>query len=71
MSAPTPKEIRAARAYLYKHGLGFIRAIKFAASAKELDISFKLLHKVLEPFLGRMKGGRHGKEEVQQAGNPA
>lgn len=78
MTAPTPKEIRAARAYLYQQGLGFIRPMVFAAAAKEQNVKFKTLHKILEPWLGKPRkstkdeGGSDAQvQEEQQEAVPA
>lgn len=76
MTAPSPKEVRAARAYLFQHGVGFIRPFQFAAAAKEQDVGFKMLHRILEPWLGKKptkQGGRHaqGKEAEDSTALPA
>lgn len=73
MSSPTPKEIRAARAYLYQHGIGYVRPIQFAASAKEQNVSFKVLHKILEPWLRKARKSTTKEEanEGKKAMQPA
>lgn len=67
MAAPTPKEVRAARAYLYQHGMGYVRPLAFAAAAKEQDVSFKSLSRILEPWLGKKPTGKKGGTDAQEA----
>lgn len=52
MSPPVPKEIRAARAFLFQKKLHRISPRLFAASAKELDVPFK----DLLGLIGRIQG---------------
>jgi len=58
---PTPKEVQAARAYLYsRHKLGFrISPRKFAAAAKELGVGFRELMRFIMRLYAK---GQHGSE---------
>lgn len=55
MSA-TPKEIRAARAFLTKKGIRSLSPRKFADSAKELNTGFKDLLRLLGRILDQGRG---------------
>ncbi len=59
-----PKDVRAARAYLYQRGLTAdkIPPRRFANAAKELGVTFSELLKLL----GRVMSGGQGQQEQRQ-----
>ena len=64
MSQPLPAEVRKARSFLYsqhKHGFG-MQPRKFAASAKELNLSFRELLK----FIANLQAGGQGQDAQRQ-----
>lgn len=61
--AATPKEIRAARAFLIRHGIqpGEIPPRKFANSAKELNMGFRKLLRLIS----RLYSGGQGQQQFR------
>lgn len=58
MAAPTPKEIRAARSWLYRKGLTVsdFSPRRLAAAAKEMDISFAAVFRKLSELYSGGQG---------------
>jgi len=64
MTQPVPKEIRAARAFLTKKGIRTISPRKFASSAKELDMGFNPLLRLIGRILDQGRGQAEQRQEA-------
>lgn len=63
MSAATPPEVRAARAFLFRHGIrpSDIQPRKFANSARELNMGFRALLRLIS----RLYSGGQGQQQFR------